>query len=103
MIDLQFIETSNRWISETQVKIKSEVGANNQQAETFKKLVLSYRNQTDSILNPNLDKEVSGKNRDFAKDSSRTVLAVDFGCSERNFPKDYLLELRTCSVLEMFE
>lgn len=58
MIDLQFIEVSNRWISETQVKIKSEVGANNQQAETFKNLVLSYRNQIDSILNPNLDKEV---------------------------------------------
>ena len=33
MIDLQFIEITNRWISETQVKIKSEVGANNQQAE----------------------------------------------------------------------
>lgn len=58
MIDLQFIEVSNRWISETQVKIKSEVGANNQQAEIFKNLVVSYRNQIDSILNPNLDKEV---------------------------------------------
>ena len=59
MIDLQFIEITNRWISETQVKIKSEVGANNQQAETFKNLVLSYQNQLDSILNPNLDKEVT--------------------------------------------
>ncbi len=59
MIDLQFIETSNRWISETQVKIKSEVAANNQQAQEFKKLVLSYRNQIDSIINPNLDKQVN--------------------------------------------
>ncbi len=58
MIDLQFIESSNRWISETQVKVKSEVAANNQQAHSFKKLVLSYQNQIDSILNPNLDKEV---------------------------------------------
>jgi predicted aminopeptidase len=58
MTDLQFIEVSNRWISETQVKIKSEVAANNQQAQTFKKLVLSYRDQIDSILNPNLDKQV---------------------------------------------
>ncbi|CAF2574698.1 unnamed protein product [Rotaria sp. Silwood2] len=59
MTDLQFIEISNRWISETQVKIKSEVAANNQQSTTFKKLVLSYRNQIDSILNPNLDKQPS--------------------------------------------
>ena len=58
MIDLQFIEVSNRWISETQVKIKGEVAANNQQSQTFKKLVLSYQNQIDSILNPNLDKQV---------------------------------------------
>jgi hypothetical protein len=58
MTDLQFIEVSNRWISETQVKIKSEVAANNQQAQTFKKLVFSYRDQIDSILNPNLDKQV---------------------------------------------
>ncbi|CAF4692579.1 unnamed protein product [Rotaria sp. Silwood1] len=59
MTDLQFIEISNRWISETQVKIKSEVAANNQQSTTFKKLVISYRNQIDSILNPNLDKQPS--------------------------------------------
>jgi hypothetical protein len=58
MIDLQFIETSNRWISETQVKIKSEVAASNQQAISFKKLVLSYQYQIDSILHPNLDKKV---------------------------------------------
>jgi hypothetical protein len=58
MTDLQFIEVSNRWISETQVKIKGEVAANNQQAHTFKTLVLSYQNQIDSILNPNLDKQV---------------------------------------------
>ncbi len=63
MIDLQFIETSNRWISETQVKVKSEVAANNQQANSFKKLVLSYQNQLDSILNPNLDKQVKKNER----------------------------------------
>ncbi|CAM4747075.1 unnamed protein product [Rotaria magnacalcarata] len=59
MTDLVFIETSNRWISETQVKIKSEVAGSNQQSNGFKKLVLSYRNQIDSIFNPNLDKEPS--------------------------------------------
>jgi hypothetical protein len=58
MIDLQFIEASNRWISETQVKIKSEVAATNHQARAFEKIVLLYRNQIDSIFNPNLDKQV---------------------------------------------
>ena len=58
MIDLQFIELTNRWISEAQVKIKAEVGYNNQQAHAFKALVLLYEAKIDSILNPNLDKEV---------------------------------------------
>ncbi|CAF1416429.1 unnamed protein product [Adineta steineri] len=57
MIDLQFIELTNRWISEAQVKIKTEVGNNNQQANTFKTLVLLYESKIDSIINPNLDKE----------------------------------------------
>lgn len=58
MTDLQFIELSNRWISETQVKVKSTVANSNQQSIAFKKLVFSYQNQIDSILNPNLDKQV---------------------------------------------
>ncbi len=58
MTDLQFIELTNRWISDTQVKIKGEVAVNNQQAQALKKLILSYQNQIDSILNPNLDKQV---------------------------------------------
>jgi hypothetical protein len=58
MTDLQFIELTNRWISDTQVKIKGEVAVNNQQAQGLKKLILSYQNQIDSILNPNLDKQV---------------------------------------------
>jgi hypothetical protein len=73
MIDLQFIETSNRWISETQVKIKGEVAANNQQAQEFKKLVLSYRNQIDSIINPNLDKQVTKKR--FKKKQIRSLFS----------------------------
>jgi len=58
MTDLQFIELTNRWISETQVKIKSEVAIDNQQAHLLKTLVLFYQNKIDSILNPNLDKQV---------------------------------------------
>ena len=59
MIDLQFIELTNRWISEAQVKIKSEVANNNQQAHVLKTLVLLYQTKIDSILNPNLDKQVT--------------------------------------------
>ena len=58
LMDLQFIEVSNRWISETQVKIKTEVAANNQGAQTLKTLVHTYHSQIDSILNPHLDKQV---------------------------------------------
>jgi hypothetical protein len=58
LIDLQFIELTNRWISEAQVKIKSEVACNNTQAHVLKTLVLLYQTKIDSILNPNLDKPV---------------------------------------------
>ncbi|UJR28315.1 hypothetical protein I4U23_009559 [Adineta vaga] len=57
MIDLQFIELTNRWISEAQVKIKGEVGNSNQLAHVLKTLVLLYEAKIDSILHPNLDKE----------------------------------------------
>ena len=59
MADLQFIELTNRWISEAQVRIKGEVGSNNQQAHAFKARVALYEAKIDSILNPNIDKEVS--------------------------------------------
>ncbi|CAF0808765.1 unnamed protein product [Rotaria sordida] len=62
MTDLQFIELTNRWISETQVKIKSEVAINNEHAQMLKTLILTYQAKIDSILNPNLDKQVSTLN-----------------------------------------
>jgi hypothetical protein len=58
MTDLQFIELTNRWISEAQVKIKCEVAVNNQAAHTLRTLVLSYQIKIDCIINPNLDKQV---------------------------------------------
>lgn len=58
MTDLKFIELTNRWISEAQVKIKSEVGVSNQNAQIFKANVLTFQVKIDSILNPNLDKQV---------------------------------------------
>lgn len=63
MTDLQFIELSNRWISEAQVKIKCEVAVSNQQAQILKTLVLSYQIKIDSLLNPNLDKQVNRCNK----------------------------------------
>lgn len=58
MTDIRFIELTNRWISEAQVKIKSEVAASNEQTRVLKALVLIYEAKIDSILHPNLDKQV---------------------------------------------
>ena len=58
LTDLQFIEMVNRWISDTQIKIKSEVALNNQKAQSLKTLILLYQTKLDAILNPNLDKQV---------------------------------------------
>lgn len=58
MTDIRFIEIANRWISEVQVKIKSEVAVSNEQARGLKALLLIYEAKIDSILHPNLDKPV---------------------------------------------
>jgi hypothetical protein len=63
MTDIRFIELTNRWISDAQLRIKSEVAIDNQQAQTVKTLVLLYGIKIDSILNPNLDKPVSIQRR----------------------------------------
>ncbi|CAF4331043.1 unnamed protein product, partial [Adineta steineri] len=76
MTDLQFIELANRWISDTQVKIKAEVGANNQQAQTLKKLIQSYQNQIDSFLNPNIDKQKTTLNE--IRDIFQQILLMNY-------------------------
>ena len=58
MTDIRFIELANRWISDAQVKIKSEVAVSNEQARTLKALVLVYEAKIDAILQPNFDKQV---------------------------------------------
>ena len=58
MTDIRFIEIASRWISEAQVKIKSEVAVSNEQARGLKALLLIYEAKIDSILHPNLDKQV---------------------------------------------
>ncbi|CAM4857478.1 unnamed protein product [Rotaria socialis] len=62
LTDLKFIELANRWISETQVKIKGEVAINNQNAQILKTLIGAYQVKMDSILNPNLDKPLATAN-----------------------------------------
>ena len=44
--------------SDAQIKIKSEVAINNQQANELKILVLLLQTKIDSIQHPNLDKQV---------------------------------------------
>jgi hypothetical protein len=102
MTDLQFIELANRWISDTQVKIKAEVGANNQQAQVLKNLIVSYRNQIDSMLIPNVDKQVrmSRTDRNYS-----LAIFIDHHVERhsRNVSTDYSHELRKSAVLEMSE
>lgn len=102
MTDLQFIELANRFISDTQVKIKAEVGASNQQAQTLKNLIISYRNQIDSMLNPNVDKQVMSQRTHV---STCLVLSVGNNAERysRHLPADRPPELRTSAVLEMPE
>jgi hypothetical protein len=74
LTDLQFIEISNRWISETQVKIKSEVAASNQQAQALKTLVKSYGCLIDALVNPNLDKQVKFHERQYTSCKHRSSI-----------------------------
>lgn len=61
MTDIRFIELANRWISDAQVKIKSEVAVSNEQARTLRALLLIYEAKIDAILHPNLDKQVRAR------------------------------------------
>ena len=63
MTDLHFIELTNRWISEAQVRIKSEVSICNEQAHVLKTLIAVYEIKMDAILNPNLDKQVRNERK----------------------------------------
>ena len=56
--DLQFIEITHRWMLDTQVKIKSEVAINGQQAHTLQALVAAYRNKLDAVRDLDLDEQV---------------------------------------------
>ena len=58
MIDLLFMEKIARWLTNTQVKIKSEVADSNTQALQITQSLKDLIRRIDACDNPNLDKEV---------------------------------------------
>ena len=59
MIDLVFIEKVARWLTNTQVKIKTEVAESNAQAKRLAQYLNDLERRIDACERPNLDKEVS--------------------------------------------
>jgi hypothetical protein len=58
-IDLEFIERINRWIGETQVKIKAEVAINNQQAHVLNVRIHDYQGNIEALLHPTSEQQVT--------------------------------------------
>ena len=58
MIDLLFMEKIARWLTNTQVKIKSEVADSNTQALQLTQTLKDLHRRIDACARPNLDKEV---------------------------------------------
>ena len=48
-----------RWITNTQVKIKSEVADSNRQAADISRLLDGFERQISHFLNPSIDKQVT--------------------------------------------
>lgn len=58
MNDLIFMEQTTRWLTNTQVKIKTEVANSNMQAQHILKLLNQLERKINACIKPNLDKEV---------------------------------------------
>ena len=58
MVDLVFMEKIARWLTNTQVKIKSEVADSNSQAQKLGQHLNDLERRIDACEHPNLDKEV---------------------------------------------
>ena len=56
--DLLFMEKIARWLTNTQVKIKSEVADSNSQAQRLAQALNDLDRRIDACEKPNLDKEV---------------------------------------------
>lgn len=59
MVDLVFIEKVARWLTNTQVKIKTEVADSNAQAKRLAQHINDIDRRIDACERPNPDKEVS--------------------------------------------
>ena len=55
MIDLVFIEKVARWLTNTQVKIKTEVAESNAQAKRLAQYLNDLEERIDACERPNLD------------------------------------------------
>ncbi|XP_059166254.1 coiled-coil domain-containing protein 180-like isoform X2 [Physella acuta] len=58
MNDLIFMEQTTRWLTNTQVKIKTEVANSNMQAQQILKLLNQLESKINAFVKPNLDKEL---------------------------------------------
>ena len=62
MVDLLFMEKIARWLTNTQVKIKSEVADSNTQTKDLGQILSDLTRRIDACNRPNLDKEVGISN-----------------------------------------
>ncbi|XP_074627275.1 coiled-coil domain-containing protein 180-like [Acropora palmata] len=57
LFDLTFMEKVTRWLTNTQVKVKSEVAFSNSQAKKLAIYLSTFERHIDAVERPNLDKE----------------------------------------------
>ncbi|KAK3730052.1 hypothetical protein QZH41_009552, partial [Actinostola sp. cb2023] len=57
LFDLTYIEKISRWLTNTQVKVKSEVSFSNSQAKKLAVFMTTFDRHIDAVEKPNLDKE----------------------------------------------
>lgn len=57
LFDLTFMEKVTRWLTNTQVKVKSEVAFSNSQAKKLAVYLSTFERHIDAVEKPNLDKE----------------------------------------------
>ncbi|KAM7451254.1 hypothetical protein ABFA07_001297 [Porites harrisoni] len=57
LFDLTFMEKVTRWLTNTQVKVKSEVAFSNSQAKKLALYLSTFERHIDAVEKPNLDKE----------------------------------------------
>jgi hypothetical protein len=61
LLDVAFVEKVTRWLTNIQVKIKSEVAASNSQTQNVINAIDQLEKHLDAVENPSPDKEVRFK------------------------------------------